>query len=129
MINLLEIAAPTLEWMLLSPLLVILAAACLGVLVEALAPRELRYVIQSALAAIAVVAAHLSATDAAGHLARAHARGDDSAVHAIRQSVGPDARVEARYGDDAVTVTVTMRLAMMDVTGRATALLEDTATR
>ena len=57
MINLLEIAAPTLEWMLLSPLLVILAAACLGVLVEALAPRELRYVIQSALAAIAVVAA------------------------------------------------------------------------
>ena len=32
MINLLEIAAPTLEWMLLSPLLVILGAACLGVL-------------------------------------------------------------------------------------------------
>ncbi|WP_298087696.1 TadE family type IV pilus minor pilin [uncultured Corynebacterium sp.] len=86
-------------------------------------------VLMIALAAIAVVAAHLSATDAAGHLARAHARGDDSAVHAIRQSVGPDARVEARYGDDAVTVTVTMRLAMMDVTGRATALLEDTATR
>ena len=57
MINLLEIAAPTLEWMLLSPLLVILAAACVGVLVEALAPRELRYVIQSALAGLAVVAA------------------------------------------------------------------------
>ena len=48
MINLLEIAAPTLEWMLLSPLLVILGAACIGVLVEALAPRELRYVIEGA---------------------------------------------------------------------------------
>lgn len=57
MINVLEIAAPTLEWMLLSPLLVILAVACLGVLVEALVPRDLRYVVQAALAALAVVVA------------------------------------------------------------------------
>ena len=82
-------------------------------------------VLMIALAAFAVVAAHLSATDAAGHLARAHARGDDAAIHFVRQSVVPDARVEARYNDDTVTVTVTMRLAMMDVTGRATALLEE----
>lgn len=86
-------------------------------------------VLMIALAAIAVIAAHLSATDAAGHLARAHARGDDDAVHAIRQSIGPGTRVEAGYGDEAVTVTVTMRLALMDVTGRATALLEEPATR
>lgn len=57
MINVLEIAAPTLEWGLLSPLLVILGGACLGVLIEAVAPREMRYVLQSALAALAVVVA------------------------------------------------------------------------
>ena len=57
MIGLLEIPAPTLEWMLLSPLLVIFGAGCVGVLLEAVVPREYRYVVQAALAFIAVLAA------------------------------------------------------------------------
>lgn len=57
MINVLEIAAPTLEWSLLSPLLVILGAACVGVLIEAVVARDLRYVVQTAVAGLAVVVA------------------------------------------------------------------------
>ena len=51
------IPAPTLEWMELSPLIVLLVAASLGILLEAFVPRASRYVVQSGLAAIAIVAA------------------------------------------------------------------------
>src|ERR1035437_7249039 len=42
MTTLLEIAAPTIEYGLLGPVLIVFAGACLGVLVEALVPRHLR---------------------------------------------------------------------------------------
>ncbi|MEO7588945.1 MAG: NADH-quinone oxidoreductase subunit NuoN [Arachnia sp.] len=51
------ITAPTIEWLLLSPLLVLLGGAALGVLVEALVPRASRYVAQVALASLSIVAA------------------------------------------------------------------------
>jgi len=57
----LQIEAPTIEYGLLAPVLVIFAAACLGVLIEALAPRELRRTIQLALTVVAIAAA-LAAT-------------------------------------------------------------------
>jgi NADH-quinone oxidoreductase subunit N len=41
-----EITAPTIEYGLLAPVLIIFAAACLGVLTEALVPRELRRAVQ-----------------------------------------------------------------------------------
>lgn len=44
--NILEIAAPTLEWMKLAPILTVLVGAILGVLVEAALPREARYGVQ-----------------------------------------------------------------------------------
>jgi NADH-quinone oxidoreductase subunit N len=45
-----EITAPKIEYGLLAPVLVIFAAACLGVLAEALAPREIRRVVQLVIA-------------------------------------------------------------------------------
>ena len=41
-----EITAPTIEYGLLAPVLVIFAGACLGVLAEAVVPRELRRAVQ-----------------------------------------------------------------------------------
>ena len=46
MTTLLEIAAPTIEYGLLGPVLIVFAGACLGVLIEALMPRHLRDVVQ-----------------------------------------------------------------------------------
>ncbi|GAB3819403.1 NADH-quinone oxidoreductase subunit NuoN [Tessaracoccus terricola] len=57
MSTILEITAPTLEWLQLSPLLVLLGAGALGVLVEAFVPRTARYAIQVFIAAIAVIVA------------------------------------------------------------------------
>ncbi len=51
------ITAPTIEWLLLSPMLVLLGGAALGVLVEASVPRRNRYIVQAFLAVLAVVAA------------------------------------------------------------------------
>jgi NADH-quinone oxidoreductase subunit N len=42
MTTLLEIAAPTIEYRLLGPVLIVFIGACIGVLIEALAPRHLR---------------------------------------------------------------------------------------
>lgn len=81
-------------------------------------------VLMVAVAAIAVVAAHLAATDAAGQLARAHARDDADAVAAIGETLRTGTRVTVSPGADTVTVTVTMPMPLLDVTGRATALLE-----
>ena len=52
-----EFTAPSVEYSLLSPLLIIFGVAVVGVLVEAFAPRHLRYLIQSLLALVGVVAA------------------------------------------------------------------------
>ena len=51
------ITAPTIEWLLLSPLLVLLGGAALGVLVEAITPRRHRYVVQVFVAMLSVIAA------------------------------------------------------------------------
>ncbi|WP_295624756.1 TadE family type IV pilus minor pilin [uncultured Corynebacterium sp.] len=80
-------------------------------------------VLMVALGAIAVVATHLSATDAAGHIARAEARGDAAAAASVRGAL-EEAEVSVDSGGDTVDVTVTMRLSLIDVTGRATALVE-----
>ena len=52
----LEMAAPTLEWRALAPVLLVFAAACLGILLEAVLPRHLRFVAQISLVIATVVA-------------------------------------------------------------------------
>jgi NADH-quinone oxidoreductase subunit N len=52
-----EITAPKIEYGLLAPVLVIFAAACLGVLAEALAPREIRRVVQLVIAFVSLALA------------------------------------------------------------------------
>src|SRR3954463_8964369 len=52
-----EFTKPTIEYADLWPLLVIFGVACAGVLVEAFAPRERRYLAQTVLAALGLVAA------------------------------------------------------------------------
>jgi NADH-quinone oxidoreductase subunit N len=52
-----EFQAPSFEYSLLSPLLIIFGVAIVGVLVEAFAPRRLRYLLQTLLAMLGVVAA------------------------------------------------------------------------
>lgn len=49
MINVLEIQAPTVEWLPLLPLLLVFGGAVVGVLIEAFAPRGTRYVAQTVL--------------------------------------------------------------------------------
>ncbi|HVI19775.1 MAG TPA: NADH-quinone oxidoreductase subunit NuoN, partial [Gaiellales bacterium] len=49
--------APSIEYSLLSPLLIVFGVAIVGVLVEAFAPRDRRYVIQIALALLGIVGA------------------------------------------------------------------------
>jgi NADH-quinone oxidoreductase subunit N len=57
----LDITAPTIEYGLLTPVFVIFGAACLGVLAEALVPRERRRTVQLFLTVLAILAA-LAAT-------------------------------------------------------------------
>ncbi len=52
-----EYVSPTIEYGLLSPLLIVFGAALVGVLVEAFAPRSRRYLIQSVLTLVSLVAA------------------------------------------------------------------------
>jgi len=56
-----DFVKPTLEYAELSPLLVVFAVACVGVLVEAFAPRSARYLAQTVLAGLGLVLA-LAAT-------------------------------------------------------------------
>jgi len=53
----LEITAPTLEYGILAPLMIMMVAACLSVLVEAFVPRQRRRPVQIALTLVAMVAA------------------------------------------------------------------------
>ena len=55
-----EFQAPSIEYSLLSPILIVSGIAILGVLVEAFAPRERRYLIQTVLAVIGVVGAFVA---------------------------------------------------------------------
>jgi NADH-quinone oxidoreductase subunit N len=81
-----EFQAPSVEYRLLSPILIIAAVAVVGVLVEAYAPRRLRYLVQSTLA-LAGVAAALAATVWVGFnldtLADGAARGQVAAAGAV----------------------------------------------
>jgi len=52
-----EFTTPSIEYSLLAPLLIIFGVAVLGVLVEAFAPRQLRYVSQTSLAVVGVLTA------------------------------------------------------------------------
>ncbi len=80
-------------------------------------------VLMVALGAIAVVAMHLAVTDAAGHIARAEARGDAAAAQSAREAIaGAEVTVVTR--EEMIRVTVTKRLPLHDVTGRASALVE-----
>ncbi|MEP6816667.1 MAG: NADH-quinone oxidoreductase subunit NuoN [Marmoricola sp.] len=49
--------APTIEYDLVAPVLIVLGAATVGVLVEAFVPRRLRYLVQTLLAGVALLAA------------------------------------------------------------------------
>ncbi|WP_342373116.1 NADH-quinone oxidoreductase subunit NuoN [Propioniciclava soli] len=51
----LEFAAPVLEWRALAPILLVLAAGCLGILLEAVLPHHLRFVAQMSLVLASVV--------------------------------------------------------------------------
>ncbi len=57
MTTLLEIAAPTIEYRLLGPVLIVFIGACLGVLIEALVPRHLRDEGQLIVTGVSLVAA------------------------------------------------------------------------
>ncbi len=65
-LTLLDITAPHLEYRMLAPLIVLLSAACFGVLLEAVLPRRLRNTGQVTLAALALLAA-MTATFANWH--------------------------------------------------------------
>ncbi len=52
-----DFTSPSIEYFPLSPLLIVFGVAVVGVLVEAFAPRRLRYVVQTSLAVVGVVAA------------------------------------------------------------------------
>ncbi|MDR0782207.1 MAG: NADH-quinone oxidoreductase subunit NuoN [Propionibacteriaceae bacterium] len=55
--NLMEFTQPSLDYVALAPFLVVLGAACLGILIEAFAPRKIRFVTQVVLAVLALEAA------------------------------------------------------------------------
>ena len=55
-----DFVKPTIEYAELSPLLIVLGVACLGVLVEAFLPRERRHLAQTSLAGLGLVAALVS---------------------------------------------------------------------
>ena len=52
-----EITAPNIEYGLLAPVLLIFAGACVGVLAEAVAPREIRRVVQLVITFVSLAAA------------------------------------------------------------------------
>ncbi len=55
MSTLLEFTTPTLEWRPLAPVLLLLLAGCLGILLEAMLPRALRFVAQMSLVLVTIV--------------------------------------------------------------------------
>ncbi|HMQ67246.1 MAG TPA: NADH-quinone oxidoreductase subunit N, partial [Arachnia sp.] len=57
MTTLLELPTATIEWALLSPLIVLLGVGCLGIVLEAVVPRSWRYLTQTALTAVGLIVA------------------------------------------------------------------------
>lgn len=57
MSNVLEILAPTVEWLPLAPLMIVFGGAVIGVLVEAFVPRSVRYTVQTALTLLTLISA------------------------------------------------------------------------
>jgi len=55
--TLVEFTAPTLDYVKLTPFLIVLGAACIGILLEAFLPRRARYATQVALSVVALLAA------------------------------------------------------------------------
>ena len=52
MSTLLELPTATIEWALLSPLIVLLGVGCVGIVLEGVVPRGWRYLAQTALTAV-----------------------------------------------------------------------------
>jgi NADH-quinone oxidoreductase subunit N len=75
-----EFSKPSIEYSLLSPLLIMFGVATVGVLVEAFAPRHLRYMIQTLLALAGIVAAFVATIWVAGGLVP---RGDSAGYGSI----------------------------------------------
>lgn len=63
-----DFVKPTIEYAELWPLFVVFGAACLGVIVEAFVPRERRFLTQTVIAALALVAALVGTVMVAGRL-------------------------------------------------------------
>ena len=57
------IPAPSIEYGLLSPMLIVLGSAVLGVLIEAFVPRRLRYQVQIGVSLAALLAALVAGVD------------------------------------------------------------------
>ena len=57
MITLLELPTATIEWALLSPLIVLLGVGCVGIVLEGVVPRGWRYLAQTALTAVGLIVA------------------------------------------------------------------------
>ena len=75
-----EFSKPSIEYSLLSPLLIMFGVAIVGVLVEAFVPRQLRYMVQSLLAIVGVIAAFAATVWVAGDL---KPRGDSAGYGSI----------------------------------------------
>ena len=75
-----EFSKPSIEYSLLSPMLIIFGIAVVGVLVEAFIPRHRRYLVQSLLAGLGVVAALVMTVLLAGDLVP---RGDDAGFGSV----------------------------------------------
>jgi len=75
-----EFSSPSIEYSLLSPMLIVFGVAIAGVLVEAFAPRHLRYLVQAVLAMAGLVGAFVMTIVVAGGLER---RGDSAGFGSI----------------------------------------------
>ncbi len=75
-----EFSKPSIEYSLLSPLLIMFGVAIVGVLVEAFVPRHLRYMIQSLVAIVGVIGAFVATIIVAGDL---KPRGDSAGYGSI----------------------------------------------
>ena len=78
------IPTPSIEYGLLSPMLIVLGSAVLGVLIEAFVPRRLRYQVQIGVSLAALLAALVAVVVLAGHL------GDGNGATAMLGAVAVD---------------------------------------
>ena len=75
-----EFSKPSIEYSLLSPLLIMFGVAIVGVLVEAFVPRHLRYMVQTLVAIVGVIGAFVATIIVAGDL---KPRGDSAGYGSI----------------------------------------------